>query len=123
MFFAVESILNENREGRVFVRRERWVSGAAVGGGGRCDLEEWSSGCDVELLVDDSTGVYTRREFVRADTELHMQLTGATDILKRQKRFLYDEHRHPDAPVVAQKGHAVQGTACSSILDQTAPRV
>ena len=85
MFFAVESILNENREGRVFVRRERWVSGAAVGGGGRCDLEEWSSGCDVEPLVDDSTGVHTRRgvcgltqNVVRHQPVQTVRLKGAT---------------------------------------------
>jgi len=50
MFFGVLSTLTEERDGRVLARRERWVSGAAVGGGGRCDLEKWRSGCDVELL-------------------------------------------------------------------------
>ena len=55
MFFGVLSTLTEDQDGRVLVRRERWVSGAAVGGGGRCDLEEWSSGY-AELLGDVGAG-------------------------------------------------------------------
>ena len=74
MFFGVLSTLTEDQDGRVLVRRERWVSGAAVGGGGRCDLEEWSSGCDVELASGRLDLAFTHdEEFVRADTELHMQ--------------------------------------------------